>query len=194
MELEHVRVRACARCNFASRTLLLVWQEWQWHHIHITIRQGVGGATTHPSQILSLKQGWKSINFLSDVDPRQSSWNWIHCRNAMRYGDLFWINILCIFIWTQEIRSVNLIFVVGDSSVPFGVVIPVAVVVSGCEVDVFIADRHECQHGHVEQHEEGEQQKFVALQIIELCLISLPFDSSRDIFLKHLYLLGLHPW
>ena len=89
-------------------------------------------------------------------------------------------------------RSVNLIFVVGDGSVPFGIVIPVAVVVSGCEVDVFIADGHECQHGHVEQHEEGEQQEFVALQVIELCSIRLRFGHFEDIF-KHLYLLGLHP-
>ena len=78
-------------------------------------------------------------------------------------------------IWNKYIfstisigRSVNFILVVSNSSVHFGIVISVAIVVSGSEVDVFIADRHECQHGHVEQHEEGEQQKFVALEIVHI--------------------------
>ena len=61
-------------------------------------------------------------------------------------------------------RSVNFILVVCDRSIHFGIVISVAIVVSGSEVDVLIPDRHECQHGHIEQHEESEQQKFMTLE------------------------------
>ena len=64
-------------------------------------------------------------------------------------------------------RSINFILVVSDGSVPFGIVVSVAI--TGSEVHIFIPDRHKRQHGHIEQHEEGEQQKFMALERFLKC-------------------------